>query len=193
MKSAKIDFLSKYNDLINSALSSSTEFPNDLCEFLIKEYEFEAVVLTTLINSGFEILGKSGNANKSYSTGMMVQCNDCISSGNESTNIEFIAKTDCDLRASEIVMNEGCLNIGISDNEKVMLKIAKKTEFTQSEIDDMSVIGGSLKNLLRLWVGKKGSLSSSISNIISSIAHELRTPTNSIMGFASLLNEENLS
>jgi CheY-like chemotaxis protein/two-component sensor histidine kinase len=193
MKSAKIDFLSKYNDLINSALSSSTEFPNDLCEFLIKEYEFEAVVLTKLINSGFEILGKSGNANKSYSAGMMLQCNDCISSGNESTNIEFIAETDCDLRASEIVMNEGCLNIGISDNEKVMLKIAKKTEFTQSEIDDMSVIGGSLKNLLRLWVGKKGSLSSSISNIISSIAHELRTPTNSIMGFASLLNEENLS
>src|SRR3972149_8414643 len=42
-------------------------------------------------------------------------------------------------------------------------------------------------------MGKKGSLSSSLGNIITSIAHELRTPTNSIMGFASLLNEENLS
>ena len=64
MKSAKIDFLSKYNDLINSALSSSTEFPNDLCELLIKEYEFEAVVLTKFINSGFEILGKSGRPSR---------------------------------------------------------------------------------------------------------------------------------
>ena len=41
--------------------------------------------------------------------------------------------------------------------------------------------------------GKKGGLSSSLSQIIASIAHELRTPTNSIMGFASLLTEENLS
>jgi CheY-like chemotaxis protein/anti-sigma regulatory factor (Ser/Thr protein kinase) len=40
---------------------------------------------------------------------------------------------------------------------------------------------------------KKGSLSSSVSAIISSIGTELRTPTNSIMGFASLLGEESLS
>ena len=193
MKSAKIDSLSKYNNLINSALSSSNEFPNDLCEFLVKEYELEAVVLTRLTSSGFEIIGKSGNANKSYNTGMIVHCKSCDQTGNESTKVEFITKADCDLRASEIVMNEGCLHIGISDNEKVMVKVAKKSEYTQSEIDDMPVIGESLRNLLRLWMGKKGSLSSSVSNIISSIAHELRTPTNSIMGFASLLNEENLS
>ena len=39
----------------------------------------------------------------------------------------------------------------------------------------------------------KGILNNSLSSIISNIAQELRTPTNSIMGFASLLNEENLS
>ncbi len=40
----------------------------------------------------------------------------------------------------------------------------------------------------------KAILSNSLSSIIiSNIAQELRTPTNSIMGFASLLNEENLS
>lgn len=49
------------------------------------------------------------------------------------------------------------------------------------------------KNLLKLWIGSKGILNNSLSTIISNIAQELRTPTNSIMGFASLLNEENLS
>jgi CheY-like chemotaxis protein len=36
-------------------------------------------------------------------------------------------------------------------------------------------------------------MSSSVSEIVASIGPELRTPTNSIMGFASLLGEENLS
>ena len=49
------------------------------------------------------------------------------------------------------------------------------------------------KNLLNLWTTNGGTLGNSLSTIISGIAQELRTPTNSIMGFASLLNEENLS
>ena len=193
MQSAKIDSLSKFNKLINSALISSNEFPNELCEFLVKEFELEATVLTRATDSGFEILGKSVNAIKSYVQASIVQCKNCSNISNNSTEINFEHKKDCEFRASDIIMNEGCLHIGISDNEKVMLKLAKRTEFVQKEIDDIIVIGDSLKNLLRLWMGKKGSLNSSLSNIISSIAHELRTPTNSIMGFASLLNEENLS
>jgi len=193
MQSAKIDSLSKFNKLINSALTSSNEFPNELCEFLVKESELEATVLTRSTGNGFEILGKSANAIKSYVQASVVQCNTCSNVTSSSTEINFEIKKDCEFRASDIVMNEGCMHIGISDNEKVMLKIAKKSEFTQKEIDDIIVIGDSLRNLLRLWMGKRGSLSSSLSNIISSIAHELRTPTNSIMGFASLLNEENLS
>jgi len=39
----------------------------------------------------------------------------------------------------------------------------------------------------------KGNINPPISEIVTEIAHELRTPINSIMGFASLLNEENLT
>lgn len=39
----------------------------------------------------------------------------------------------------------------------------------------------------------KENLNSPISEIVTEIAHELRTPINSIMGFASLLSEDNLS
>jgi CheY-like chemotaxis protein/two-component sensor histidine kinase len=42
-------------------------------------------------------------------------------------------------------------------------------------------------------MGKKGGLSSSISEIVTTIGPELRTPINSILGFASLLNEESLT
>ena len=39
----------------------------------------------------------------------------------------------------------------------------------------------------------KGNINPPISEIVTEIAHELRTPINSIMGFASLLSEENLT
>ncbi len=41
MQSSKIDFITKNNNLIKFALSSSQEFPNILCEFLVSEYEIE--------------------------------------------------------------------------------------------------------------------------------------------------------
>ena len=193
MQSAKIDSLSKYNSLVNSALISAREFPGELCDFLVNEYELEAILLTKATEKGFELLGKSSNSRKSYKEDTLVKCNSCAHFNSKFTATVFDVNANCEISASDVVMNEGCLHISISDSERVMLKIAKKNEFSKSDIDDIIVIGNSLRNILRLWMGKKGSLSSSLGNIITSIAHELRTPTNSIMGFASLLNEENLS
>ena len=194
MQSAKIDFLSKYNDLVNSALTSAKEFPDNLCDFLVNEYEFEAVVLTVKVNDyKFEILGKSSHARKSYTSDSFLKCNVCSRTINDSTETRFEFDTDCEFTASDVMMNEGCLHISISNSERVLLKIAKKSEFTQNEVDNIIVVGNSLRNLLKLWMSKKGGLSSTLGNIVASIGHELRTPTNSILGFASLLNEENLS
>jgi CheY-like chemotaxis protein/signal transduction histidine kinase len=194
MKSAKIDFLSKYNDLVNSAFTSAKEFPDKLCDFLVHEYEFEAVVLTVKVNdNAFEILGKSGQVRKSYTSDSFLKCNVCAQIINDSTETRFEFDTGCEFTASDVMMNEGCLHINISNSERVLLKIANKSEITQSEVDNIIVIGNSLRNLLKLWMTKKGSLSNTLGNIVNSIGHELRTPTNSILGFASLLNEENLS
>ena len=194
MQSTKIDFLSKYNDLINSAFTSAQEFPNNLCDFLVNEYEFEAVVLARkLFNSEFEILGKSIQARKSLLPNTQIKCSVCPTLKEESTETNFHVIPECNFSASEIVMNEGCLHISISDSEKVLLKISRKDEFKQNDIDNIVIVGNSLRNLLKLWMGKKGGLNSSVAEIVTNIAHELRTPTNSILGFASLLNEENLS
>ena len=194
MQSAKIDFLSKYNDLVNSAFTSTEEFPDNLCDFLVDEYEFEAVVLTAKVHdTDFEILGKSSHARKSYTSNSFLKCNVCTQVINDSTETRFEFDNGCEFTASDVMMNEGCVYISISHSERVLLKIAKKSEFTQNEIDNIIVVGNSLRNLLKLWMSKKGGLSNTLGNIVTSIGHELRTPTNSILGFASLLNEEKLS
>jgi CheY-like chemotaxis protein/signal transduction histidine kinase len=193
MQSSKIDFTSKYNDLVQYALSAAKEFPDNLCDYLVNEYEFEAVVLLKVKDKTFELIGKSALAKKSLSFSSELGCKNCEALANPSSDIRFVVNPQCEFNATDIVINEGCLHISVTDDERVVLKIARKTEFTNIDKDNIIVIGNSIRNLLRLWMGKKGGLSYSISEIVTTIGPELRTPINSILGFASLLNEESLT
>ncbi len=193
MHSSKIDLISKYNNLVQYALSSAKEFPDNLCDYLVDEYELEAVVLLKVKDKSFELLGKSSTAKKSLDQSSVYSCQNCKTLQNNSSETAFEVNQQCEFNAADIVINEGCLHITITENEKVIVKIAKKNEFSNIEKDNLIVIGNSVKTLLLLWMGKKGGLSYSISEILRTIGPELRTPVNSILGFASLLNEENLT
>ena len=193
MLSSKINFISNYNDLVQYALSSAKEFPDSLCDYLVNEFELEAAALFKVRDKRFEFLGKSSKAKKSLTETPELGCNLCNALNNNSTETLFEINPQCEFKVSDIILNEGCLHISVTDDEKVLIKIAKKTEFTHAENDNLIIIGNTIRNLLRLWMGKKGALSSSVSEIINSISAELRTPVNSILGFASLLNEESLT
>lgn len=194
MLRSKIEFISTYNNIVQYALSSAKEFPDNLCDYLSREFEFEAVVLLKVKENSFELLGKSTSARKSLNNNSSnLGCKNCQALLNPSSETRFEVNSQCEFNATDIVVYEGCLHITVSDNERVLLKIAKKTEFTNVDKDNLIIIGNTIRNLLQLWMGKKGGLSSSISEIINSIGPELRTPINSILGFASLLNEETLT
>ena len=193
MLSSKIDLTSKYNNIVQYALSAAKEFPNNLCDYLVEEYELEAVVLLKVKEKSFELLGKSASAKKSLSINSSYTCNFCPALQTTSTETAFELNQKCEINAADIVIFEGCLHITITEKEKVVLKISKKTEFSKAEKDNLIIIGNSIKTLLQLWMGKKGGLSDSVSEILKVIGPELRTPINSILGFAALLNEENLT
>ncbi|GAB4300191.1 MAG: hypothetical protein Kow0098_27320 [Ignavibacteriaceae bacterium] len=195
MLSSKIDFITKYNSLVNFALKSSEEFPTNLCEFLVEEYELQSVVLFKVMeNRSLTVLGKSSGAKKHYSPGTSHNCDVCrLLTGDQIITGSFNTQANCKIQTSEFLLNEGCIVLNVTDTEKAMLKIGSKNHFTRSDEDNIKIIAAAICNLLRLWMSKKGSLNDSLSAIVNDIAHELRTPTNSIMGFASLLNEENLT
>jgi len=194
MQSSKIDFLGKYNELIQAATRSSADFPSKLCDFIVKEFELEAAAIFKINNSsGLELIGKSATAKKSLSSDVQITCPNCKNLTQNNQTSQFVKQTNCSFNITDHIINEGCVLLTIADGQTAMLKLAKKSDFTTSEIDNIETISESLKNLLKLWIGNKGILNSSLSSIIANIAQELRTPTNSIMGFASLLNEENLS
>lgn len=194
MQSSKIEFLGKCNELILSATGLSADFPNHLCEFITKEFELDAAALFKLNNSNdLELIGKSSGTKKTLSASSAISCQSCKNLIDNKITNQFTPQKECNFNITDQVLNEGCILIYLNDGQSVLLKVAKKSHFTKSESDNFEVISESIKYYLKLWINGKGSFSSSISTIISSIAQELRTPTNSIMGFASLLNEENLS
>jgi CheY-like chemotaxis protein/signal transduction histidine kinase len=194
MQSSKIDFLGKYNELVKAALRSESEFPNKLCDFISTEFELDAAsIFKVNSNKNLELLGKSFASKKSLTNQTQISCPSCKNLVEENQTLRFQIQKDCSFNITEQVINEGCVLINILDGQSVLVKLAKKSAFSISEIDNIESISEGIKNLLKLWAGKKENLDNSLSTTIASIAQELRTPTNSIMGFASLLNEENLS
>jgi hypothetical protein len=194
MQLAKIDSLSRYNELLKYAIKPAPEFPAKLCEFIADEFELQAVVLFKVKEDNtLQVLGKAGDVKKIYVKNTIFTCNSCSHFKNPDT--PFNINPDCEVKASEYVLYEGCLIVKMGDDDRALLKVGRKTPFSKSDRENFEFIGGAISTMLKIWLNKDGSFAApgALCNIITDIAHELRTPTNSIMGFASLLNEEKLT
>jgi CheY-like chemotaxis protein len=194
MLTANIDFLNKFNELLILAQKSNSNFADAICEFLVSEYELQAVVLFKVTEENkFAVLGKSNGARKSFLKDSVFDCQACKIKNDTLNKFSFNSDSECELQTTDFVIYEACILLKVNYADKAFLKLSKKTPFTQTDKSSFEIIGDFICSLLKIWFGHKGSSEGLISNIITDIAHELRTPTNSIMGFASLLNEDNLS
>ncbi|HSL87852.1 MAG TPA: response regulator [Ignavibacteriaceae bacterium] len=194
MQSSKIDFVNKYNRLIQSASSYTDEFPSILCDFITEEFELDAAALFKVTpSSTLEVIGKSTLVKKSIKKSAILECENCKLIKSDNLVSLFNIQNDCTISLTDVVQNEVCCTFNITHSERILIKAAKKSKFTQVDLDNLEDVKDFAKHLLRVWNGNRQPTGLPLSGIVASIAQELRTPTNSIMGFASLLNEENLS
>ena len=74
----KFDVLNNYNHMIELALHGKDNFPDEVCNFLVNEFQFQAAVLFKVVNSSsLQVLGKSTSAKKNYLRGSEVSCSVC--------------------------------------------------------------------------------------------------------------------
>lgn len=193
MNSAKINFLMKFDDLIQSSIKSFSDLPNKLCELLVSEFEFEAAAIFKIgLNFNLELIGRSSNVKKSFDINTFQKCESCeVLRTNEKLN--FTLTNNCKIFLTDRVLFEGCSIVPLSNGTDVLLKISKNENYSKTEIEDINSLSKFIKSILDIWLLGKGSVENSVSMIISSSAQELRTPANSIVGFTSLLSEESLS
>lgn len=194
---SKFEILDNYNNLIKIALQGKDNFPDEICNFLVSDFEFQAAVLFKIVNSkSLLVLGKSSTARKNYLRGSEFSCSVC----NLFENVnEFALNTDsnCELQISEFVIYESCMVFNLSDGERAFLKIAKKTPFSKNESDAIKKITEYIKYILINWSNARGGNTTlaerPFGEVAADIANELRTHTNSIIGSTSILVEDNLT
>lgn len=193
----KLELLDKYSELLKLSFAGDAKFPSDLCDFLVDEFEFQAVVLFKVEKDrDLIVLGKSSDAKNIYLRGSKFNCSVC---SNFDKNSDFAINSDsqCELQVSEFIIYEICVLFNINSFEQAFLKIAKKSPFNPSETDLLKKISGFVSSTLLIWLNtNKESIvlnESSISEILYNSPHYLRAPVNSLIGFTSILAEENLS
>lgn len=188
MQSSKIDLIAKVNELLQAALKPSNNFPDIICEFLVKELEFNSAVIFRYNINNFVLLGKSSNAKVASGKENTYECSVCLSKKNNSDQILFDSHTGCGLLTEQNISGSLFLK---SFPEEYLIKLTKDNDLISNYRNNLISVGSLLSGYLKVW--KKDNSKESLGNIITEISHDLRTPINSIMGFASLLGEDKLT
>ena len=152
----KFDVLNNYNHMIELALRGKDNFPDEVCNFIVKEFEFQAAVLFKVVNPGnLQVLGKSTTAKKNYLRGSEFSCSVCTLFKNTD---DFAVNSDstCELQISEFVVYESCVIFELAQGESTFLKVAKKTAFSPADSKSLRKIAEYLKYILINWSNARG-------------------------------------
>lgn len=198
MQGLKLEFLNKYNYLFKQAEKGFDHFGDELCEFVASEFDLHAAVLFKNIDeSKLIVLGKSSFAKKSYIKGSYSSCSQCKLIRDIKYSNGFYSNPECDIQASEFVMYEICCSIKLAEDRKLYLKTAKKSPFIQNDIDELNILCDFIADLMKIWFSSRGERSfigdKSVSEILADVSQSIRTPINNIIGFSSILSEDNLT
>lgn len=198
MQSVKLEFLEKYNYLAAMAEKAQEQFPDELCDYIVNEFELQAMVLFRITgDNNLTVLGKSLAAKKNFFRGATFCCSVCtLLKGNDPAH-HFHSDAECEIQISEFVIYESCMTLKVSNGQSYFIKFAKKTPFLRSDITSLKTITDFMGSVLKIWITARGGdilvSQKSTSEILNDISQELRTPANSIIGFASLLGEDSLT
>ncbi len=194
---SKLEILNLYNNLLSSATSGDSSFPDDLCNYITNEFDYQALVLFEALDSkGFKVIGKSANARKNYLHGSEFTCPHC-KLNNEVNEFAIHHDSNCELQISEFVIYESCVIFNIQFGKRGFLKVAKKNPFTQVDSESIKQIAKYISTLISIWdvaTGKTTKVSEKpLGSLLLEVTNELRTYSNSILGATSILVEDNLS
>ena len=183
----------KLNELQNSIQQNTSEFPNKLCEFVANEFQLQSAILFKVNNNNQLVFqGKSESARKSFLPNAIYDCSFCKVHQNTFDKVLFDSDAKCEIQSTDFVIYESCVLINAS-SQKFVLKVSQKTPFTQGDREFLEQFGEFLIPSLQTISGAMLEPEFNLTKIVAELANELRTPTNSIIGFASLLNDDKLN
>ncbi len=197
MTESTLELLDKLNELHEYARRGDDFLPDEICNFLIKDFDLNAVVLFKINESGsLEVVGKSTNVRKTHRTGSIFNCEACKTINNKNAKPSLNFDTKCSVQISENILFEACLQLDISTSSKMLVKVAWKSAYSQNDIDLIEKILRLISSVLKIWIEKHNGTSNNdsyFSKIVAETSNELKSGSNSIIGLTTILANQNLN
>jgi CheY-like chemotaxis protein len=192
----KLDLLIKLNELTEYARRGDEFLPDEICNFLLNEFDLSAVALFKVgVNNSLENFGKSAGVNIKSSVKEGFNCSVCDLS-NHSNELVFKTDKECIVRISGPMIQEACSYFNLPDKNKILFKFAKKSSFTQSDKDSLKTVLQLFSFIVSLWFESKTGISrtpTSFPYIASTASTELKSLANAIIGYTNVLSNEKLT
>lgn len=190
----KLDLIDKLNYLFELSERKREDFPTELCNFISTEFDFTGAAIFSYFNSNNIVcLGKSKEASANIKINSVSSCPTCkITTPN--SDYSFQTNPQCEIKISNNSSYEGCIIFKISHNKNGLLKLASNSPFASSDSENLQKLVRLIGIILNLWFREKElSQGSLLTKIIDASSVELRTYVNSIIGFTSILADDNLT
>ena len=195
MQKTKSEILESVNHLLQLSLKGRTNFPDEICEFLVNQFDFQSVVLFNFAGpEEITVIGKSDTARKNFTRGSKFKCAACGSHEIKS-DFSVISESNCEIQISEFVIYESCILFKFSNTAQGLLKIANKTPLSHADIEDLHRIANFIGIILEKWASESfsGNENTTFENSLIKTTEALRSSVNSIIGFTSILSEDNIT
>ncbi len=196
---AKFGLLSNITKLMGKASIQDFSYFYDFCDVLVSELDLYAAVLFKHVgNNNFKVLGKSKSAKSEINDSDIYSCRTCRLL-NQKEYTSFNSDPKCEIGITEILTYESCSLFKDSNSEEFLLKLAKKSPFSNEDKSSIKVIIEFLQLLLNIKP-VEGKISSndlptntSKNEIFINAIGEVKKLTNSIVELNSIFTESNLT
>lgn len=193
MNNGIIEFIKRLNEITEFAKRGEQYFPDEICNFFVREFKLEAAVLLKIINnSSFNLLGRSNNVGSELLKNSTSYCDECKVLLEDNP---FILTTYplCKIRISEPTFHEACALIKVFEQKKIILKISQKIPFEKHQKELIENTLQYIGLLFQIWFSKEIAVSESFSKLVYNITQELKSSANSIIGSTTILSESSTS
>jgi len=192
----ELDLLIKLNELAEYARRGDEFLADEFCNFLVNEFDLTTVILFDVAaDNSLNVIGKSAKAPNNFRKGASFNCSVCKNLSENVTSV-LVLDPNCGIQISDSPIYEACSFLQLNNTNNMLIKLARKSAFTKNDSESVEKAIQLLSAILQLWVENRGgskSLSTSFSSIVTETAHELKSVSNSIISYANMLSNENLT
>ncbi len=192
MQSKYLSLFNSISQLFQSEIGTETML-NNFCNFVVNEFEFYSAALFKPLSGKYILVGKSDNVKKSLSLGIEQLCTNCKALEMAPEGSSFDIEKKCLIQTTDFLVYEGCLKIKPASGTNFIMKLTSKSPFSQSDTEIITALGRFLAVILGSSKFEGIASDSSMNKLILDLSNDLRTPANSILGFASLLYDDKLN